>query len=78
MTDKGLALPRRSGLVQSLEEYAAFHGVSPRDARGAWRFEGMRLLGVLGIPALDGPRVAPDTAVPIPFLTPADVIEVEP
>lgn len=80
----------RNGLAESLEEYAARAGATAFDARPFWRAEAMRLLGFEQMilrnryAAARSPRVAPGVAVPVrlqlfgDFMTPADVIEVEP
>lgn len=59
--------PRRRGLAESLEQYAARCGVTPAEARYAWRVCGLYALGVdhtRAVPA--GPRIAPGVAVPTP------------
>lgn len=74
-TKKGFG-PRR-GLHESLEQYAARHGVRPHEARNAWRVGGAVRLGLplvlypdglqgRGVPAIapDGPRIAPGVPCP--------------
>lgn len=41
---------RRAGLSESLESYAARHGMHPHEARPYWRAEGLLLLGVAPTP----------------------------
>lgn len=66
----------RNGLSESLEEYAYRAGVHKNKARFWWRVQGVEfLLGATMFTNADGCRVAPGVAVPIPGLTPADVLE---
>lgn len=47
MSAAGFELSKRLGLRESLEQYAARHGVSPAEARPDWRSDGALALGAL-------------------------------
>jgi hypothetical protein len=60
-----MGYPRRRGLRESLESFAARQGVPCHVARARWRAEGLRLLHVPAGDVLAGlARIAPGVAVP--------------
>lgn len=77
---KPIGVYERRGLSECLEDYAARVGLRRETARPLWRIGALFALNVKPVDAdvfAGVCRVAPGVAVPVPDLTPADVLEAD-